>query len=78
MFAAQRVIVAIASIPDRQMDIQTFATSKPHTTSHECGRKLRETVLVKGNAFSYRVRQYFYQDMKEWVAHLLCQPGFEE
>ena len=54
-----------------------LCTNRDTPTSRPCNGKLRKEQRVKGRVFVFPVRTYRYQEMKQWVAEMLCRPGME-
>ncbi|KAI6099080.1 hypothetical protein F5141DRAFT_960809, partial [Pisolithus sp. B1] len=42
-----------------------------------CGSNLFRSRMIRGHVFKRPVHKYVYQDMKQWVAHLLSRPDVE-
>lgn len=46
--------------------------------SEPCGAPLVKLRRVNGAEHEIYVREFFYQDVKEWLGRMLCRPGMEE
>jgi len=53
-------------------------TYKKTSASPSCGRSLYQPRMSRGKVSDAPVRQFLYQDFKNWLAALLCRPGMED
>ncbi|RPD67245.1 hypothetical protein L226DRAFT_452550 [Lentinus tigrinus ALCF2SS1-7] len=51
---------------------------RPTPKSDPCGAQLWRSRNIRGKTFSYPLRTYLHQELKEWLARFLARPGMED
>lgn len=63
---------------DTSREYPDHCTNRDTRGSAMCGRALRKTRRRGDTGIDVPVREYLYQDLKEWVGKLYSRPGLEE